>query len=147
MAKRYKSKIKKGVKKHLGVIIAVLFFAVIFAVGGFLTCKVLTKNDGMFLVDPEKITHISVGGVYTEEGAMLTGFGRDMSNFIKTEIKNADGETVAFVDCTVDTTYNVIYSVASVDEAGDLSLFERLTLEKFDGYILVRTIIVGEGAQ
>ncbi len=150
MAKKYKnrvkSEVKKGLKKNIGAVIIILCVTLVFALAGFLTCKVMTKNDGLVLTNANKVVEIPIGGVYTEEGATFTGFGKDMSKFIKIEIKNGDGETITYIPTDSDAIFSIIYSVASASEVDGLSLFEKLTLKKFEDYTLIRTIIVGEGA-
>ena len=149
MAKRYSKKIektvKKGIKKHLGSFIAVTLTLVVFLVAGFVACTVMTKNDGLYLVNEEKNTSIAVGGIYTEEGAYLTGFGKDLSEYIVIEIKDYEGETVTYVNTDTDSVYYVLYSVKSVDDIENLSFIEKFALSKFEDYRIIRTITVGEG--
>lgn len=101
-----KSKLEKTAnkvaKKHpFGTIIVLVVF-VLAVLGGYFTCKVLTKND-VFEVIGEKTIEIVVGGEYQDEGAKAISFGRDISSNIQTE-NNIDN-TVAglyFIKYTVD---------------------------------------------
>lgn len=77
-----RKKIKNIKKKHPIKFFIVLLSFLIAGVGGFLTCKFLTKNDKFVLIGDKEINLI-LGQKYKDEGAQVIFFGKDCSKQIK----------------------------------------------------------------
>ena len=136
-------KVKKTVKKNpLSIAIAILFLVVFLGVG-MLTGWIITKNDKFELVNSNKDITLSIGGVYDEEGAVVTAYGVDLSKYLVIETFNADGEVVEIIDTSVNSEYAVVYSLKITDEPS--GIMQKFAFNKYKDYKQVRYITVGEG--
>lgn len=103
MARSRKKQIEKVVKKvnPLVLLLFVIIFAG-FAVGGYFLSNHMIRND-TFEVVGEKTVEVTVGGTYTDEGAIAISFGKDISDKIVAE-NNIDYSTAGYyyIKYTVD---------------------------------------------
>lgn len=82
---------------------ALVIIALLFAVGGFFTFKILTKEDEFVLIGDKNIT-LNIGDEYIDAGAKVISFGRDYSEQIEVESN---------VDTSVAGDYFVKYTIKS----------------------------------
>ena len=136
-----KKDVKKTVKKNKGGAIAVLLAFIVFAAAGFLTAMLMTKNDGLTLNDTNKTAELKIGGVYTEQNAKFTLWGKDASDLVKIEIFDGDGEKAEKVDTSAAGEYFVVYSINTEAASGFL---DKLVIGKYKNYKQVRQITVEE---
>ncbi len=119
MAKK-RDKQRKSGKKSLFLLIFTLILMLCAAIGGFIGCSYLTKDDGCFLIGEKTIT-LNVGDEYEDQGIKVIEFGRKVSN---DKIK---------IESNVDTSkigeYIVTYTIESF---------------RFNGKNLVRNVNVVE---
>ena len=134
---------KRFAKKNMVPLIIIILVFIAFVVAGYFTSASLTKNDGFTLKNSNKDLALEVGGVYTEEGATIISFGKDVSEYLDIEIRDEDGNIVEAIDTSFDTEYAIIYSIAIPEDAG---FIDKLILGKYEDYMQVRIITVGEGA-
>lgn len=92
---------KRKSKKSFGLIFCVILIA-IGAVCGYFVSQKVTENDKFEIVG-EKVIEVEVGGTYTDEGAVVISFGKNLSSKIKTE-NNIDFSTAGqyYIKYTVD---------------------------------------------
>lgn len=108
--KNSKEQTEKQLKKLNFTAVSIAFvFLVIGALGGFLTIKIVTKNDCFELVGKDEIT-LRLGENYEDLGAKIITFGSDDSSKVKIETnltKNEDGTYTASEEGTYYITYTV----------------------------------------
>lgn len=140
--RKVKKDVKKTVKNNKGLVVIIILSFIIFAVCGFFVAYKFTEYDGLTLNDPNKNIKLDIGESYVEQGAKFIVFGKDVSNLIKIDIYDNDGEIVDKINTTESTTYDVVYSI-NADDATDF--FVKLFVKKYKSYKQVRNIVVGEG--
>lgn len=128
LSKKTKNKIKRETKKELNAVskrmpvggwVAIILTLIVAVVGGVVTEKMVTKNDG-FVLTGEKEHVIAVGKAgstytYEEEGFKVVSFGKDLSSkvTITTNMtKNIDGTYT--IDTSKEGDYYLIYEVDSL---------------------------------
>ena len=106
------------------LVLAVLFF-IVGGVAGVIASKQITKND-RFDLNGDAVVRIQVGGEFTDAGATVISFGRDVSSKVEVsgDALNADEEGI----------YQLVYRVDDL---------------RWGDYQRVRVVIVGdpEGAE
>lgn len=106
------------------LVLAVLFF-IVGGVAGVIASKQITKND-RFDLNGDAVVRIQVGGEFTDAGATVISFGRDVSSKVEVsgDALNADEEGI----------YQLVYRVDDL---------------RWRDYQRVRVVIVGdpEGAE
>lgn len=106
------------------LVLAVLFF-IVGCVAGVIASKQITKND-RFDLNGDAVVRIQVGGEFTDAGATVISFGRDVSSKVEVsgDALNADEEGI----------YQLVYRVDDL---------------RWGDYQRVRVVIVGdpEGAE
>ena len=106
------------------LVLAVLFF-IVGGVSGVIASKQITKND-RFDLNGDAVVRIQVGGEFTDAGATVISFGRDVSSKVEVsgDALNADEEGI----------YQLVYRVDDL---------------RWGDYQRVRVVIVGdpEGAE
>lgn len=102
LEKRATREVKKQAKKNPLVVILLVVFLAVGALGGFFGVQLLTKNDIFELVGEQEIT-INIGSEYHEEGVKIISFGKDISAKVKTET-NLDSDVAGkyYIKYTVD---------------------------------------------
>lgn len=96
---RYAKNVVK--KTHIATIMCAILFLVLGVLGGWFGYKTISKNDTFELVGKKEIT-LSVGETYTELGAKIVAFGKDVSG---------DVEITGVVDVNTEGTYFVTYTI------------------------------------
>ena len=134
---------KRFAKKNMVPLIIIILVFIAFTLAGYFVSASITKNDGFTLNNSNKDLALEVGGVYTEEGATVISYGKDISEYLDIEIRDEDGNIVEAIDTSFDTEYAIIYSIAIPEDAG---FIDKLILGKYEDYMQVRIITVGEGA-
>ena len=134
-----KREVKKTVKNNSIAFVIALVFFIVFLAAGFISAKIITRNDGFVLNDTNKDMTIEIGGDYEEKGAELIVFGRDVSNLVKTVQYDADGDVVDKIDTNAGANYDIVYSV-DTESASDF--FVKLFIPKYKDYKQVRHITV-----
>ncbi len=106
------------------LVLAVLFF-IVGGVAGVIASKQITKND-RFDLNGDAVVRIQVGGEFTDAGATVISFGRDVSS--KVEVSG---------------------DALNADEGGIYQLVYRVDDLRWGDYQRVRVVIVGdpEGAE
>ena len=110
VSKKTSKNVNKNLKKASpkALILAVCLL-IIGALGGFFTCKMLTKNDTFEIIGKDEIT-LSLGENYIDEGVKVIAFGKDDTSkvSISTNLKkNGDGSYTAEEIGTYYITYTV----------------------------------------
>lgn len=107
-SKKTSKKINKQLKKvSAGANMLALLLLVVGAVGGYFGVKLITKNDCFVLNGKDEIT-LQIGETYTDEGAKIVSFGKDVSEDVEIETnlkKNQDGSYFADEEGTFYITY------------------------------------------
>ena len=128
-SKRTQNKVKKSVKKvgFVPIIFAVLFLAV--GVGaGWLTTKIICKNDCFEMIGKDEIS-VEIGSSYYDQGVKIISFGKDQQQSIEIETnltKNADGSYTS----NEEGTFYIKYKSNSF-KYGKLFKVERIRLISF----------------
>ena len=121
---RNQKQVEKVVKKvHTTTLVLALLFLIIGAVIGVVGSWFITKND-KFVLNGEKTITLAVGESYTEQGATVISFGKDVSD--KVVISGDE------LDTSIDGEYQLVYKIDDF---------------RYKDYQLVRTIIVGNGGE
>ena len=106
--KKTSKQVNKLMKKvGIGAIFGAVLLLAIGAVGGFFGFKFLTKNDCFELIGKDEIT-LQLNETYTDEGAKIISFGKDVSEdvVIETNLKqDINGKFYA----EVEGTYYIVY--------------------------------------
>ncbi len=107
-SKKNSKKAKKQLKKlGFGAVMMALFLLAIGAAGGYFGVKFLTKTDCFELVGKDEIT-LQLGEIYTDEGANVVSFGKDVSDNIEVETNlEIDSNGKYFAES--EGTYYMIY--------------------------------------
>lgn len=134
-----KREVKKTVKNNSIAFVIALVFFIVFLAAGFISAKIITRNDGFVLNDTNKDMTIEIGGVYEEKGAELIIFGKNVSTLVNTSKYNADGDAVEDIDTTVSAEYDIVYTVDTESASG---FFVKLFIPKYKDYKQVRHITV-----
>lgn len=114
---------EKAIKKtHSATVFLVILFLIIGIVAGVAASMLLTKND-KFVLNGEKEIHLAVGETFTDPGATVCSFGRDLSGMVQ-----VGGDRSSF-DPSVEGIYQFVYTVEDF---------------RWGDYQLVRTVIVGD---
>ena len=108
-----KNKAKKELKKLSASGIILMIFCLGFgAVGGFFGVKVLTKNDCFILNGAEEIT-LELEKRYTDEGAKVVAFNKDISASVEIETNlNIDEDGKYYAEQV--GTYYMVYKSNSI---------------------------------
>ncbi|MBR4999121.1 MAG: hypothetical protein IKY10_04490 [Clostridia bacterium] len=110
--KKTSKKVNKAMKKvSFAVICGAILLLAVGAVGGFFGVKFLTRNDCFQLIGKDEIT-LQLNETYTDEGAKIVAFGKDVSEdvVIETNLKqNNNGEFYA----EEEGTYYIVYKSKS----------------------------------
>ena len=128
-SKKLNKKSENQLKKLKGgAILVALVLLFVGALGGFLTIKIVTRNDCFELVGKDEIT-LMLGENYIDEGAKVVAFGSDDSSKVKIETnleKNEDGTFTA----TEEGTYYITYTVDNF-KYGKLLKVQKIRLISF----------------
>lgn len=112
-------------KTHTATVILTILFLIIGAVAGVIASKQITKND-RFDLNGDAVVQIQVGGEFTDAGATVISFGKDVSSKVEVsgDALNADAEGI----------YQLVYRIDDL---------------RWGDYQRVRVVIVGdpEGAE
>ncbi|MGN0788178.1 MAG: hypothetical protein ACI4L6_03890 [Candidatus Onthoplasma sp.] len=117
-------KISKSVKKiNPAIILMVILFLAIGAVGGWFGIRFATRNDCFEIIGEEKI-ELSIGETYLDQGVKVISFGKDCQDKVNVETnlkKTADGEYYAdqagiyYITYTVDNIkYGSIFKIQKI---------------------------------
>lgn len=94
--------VKKVVKKtHWVTILCVALFLIIGLLAGMVTYNQITKDD-VFEVVGDKEINLNIGDTYTELGAIVKAWGKDVSK---------DIVITGVVDTTQEGSYNIVYTI------------------------------------
>ena len=128
-SKKSNKKAENQLKKLKGgALVVALILLVVGAVGGFLTVKIVTKDDCFELIGKYEIT-LRLGENYEDMGAKVVAFGKDESEFLQIETnleKNEDGTFTA----NEEGTYYIKYTVDSF-KYGKLLKVQKIRLISF----------------
>ena len=128
ISKKTKNKIKREVKKEIkssankmpiGGWIAIFLTLIVAVVGGVVTEKLITKNDG-FVLSGSKEYSLEVGEenstfTYTEEGYKVISFGKDLSDKVSIKTNMTDNNDGTYtIDTSEEGDYYLIYEVDSL---------------------------------
>jgi len=142
MAKRRTNTPKiKIPKKHRTTAIVVVLCFIVALILGAVTYHLMSKND-TFVVLGNKTTQIAVGETFTDEGALVKVFGKDVSSYVEKKIYDNNGEEITAIDTSTDNEYYVLYKLGSLENAGFITKFFG---KKYSEYTQIRHVIVGEG--
>lgn len=141
--KRTQKKVEKSIKKAspLAIVLAVLFL-LLGAGAGFLTCKVICKNDCFDIVGMDEIS-IEIGSSYVDQGVKVVAFGKDEAASVSVETnltKNADGSYTS----NEEGTFYILYK-SSCFKYGKLFKVEKIRLISFVEASEAEEIITEEG--
>ena len=127
--KRNQKKVNKQLKKlSIGAIMIAVLLLVAGSVGGFFGVNFMTKDDCFALNGKDEIT-LQIGENYTDDGAKVIAFGKDVSNKVKVETDltlNDDGTYTA----KEEGTYYMIYTVDHF-KYGSLFKIQKIRLITF----------------
>ena len=114
---------EKAVRKtHAATVVLSVLFLLVGIAAGVAACVFITRND-KFELNGEKEVRIAVGGSFSDPGATVFSFGRDLSESVQ-----VGGDYTSF-DPTVEGVYQFVYTVDDF---------------RWGDYQLVRTVIVGD---
>lgn len=151
-----KRETKKFAKRHVGLIVALVICLVLGIAAGAVTVGVIAKNDGFTLraggaAYESKIT-LGSGKTYDlnadGETAKVVSLGKDLSGYVKTEVKYlpfAEGAHLSAYEGTTlsgDGTYYILYTL---EYTGD-DFIEKLAASKFSSVTLQKIVEIGEDA-
>ncbi len=108
-------KIQKTVKKlHPITILFVVLALLIGAVGGYFTCKLVTRNDAFTLAgQTEVLLYVGQDYTYYEEGYSAIAYGKDVTQNVvisSSMTANADGSYT--IDTSKEGVFGIIYTVS-----------------------------------
>lgn len=111
-AKKASTEVKKTLKRAgtTAILLAVLFL-VIGAGAGWLTTKLICKNDCFDIVGMDEIS-VEIGSSYVDQGVKVVAFGKDQSqnvSIVTNLTKNADGSYTS----NEEGTFYIIYKCDS----------------------------------
>ena len=128
-----KKKNSKKAGKHIrklgiGAIFGAIMLLCVGSFGGFVGCKIATRNDCFALNGQDEIT-LQIGETYADEGAKVVAFGKDVSEDIVVETNlqtNIDGTYFA----EEEGTYYMIYKSTNL-KYGSIFKVQKIRLITF----------------
>ena len=107
-SKKTSKKVNKQLKKiSFGAMVGAILLLIVGVVGGYFGVKFMVRNDCFVLNGQDELT-LQLGETYTDEGAKIVSFGKDVSEdiIIETDLKqNEDGSYYA----EQEGTYFMVY--------------------------------------
>lgn len=105
------TKKEKQATFKLAIIFCLLFGALI----GYIGVKFVCKND-YFEINGTKNITLSVGDSYTDAGASVVAFGKNIDDKIVIEVYNNNENIGGLenIDTSIETTYQIVYTVSSL---------------------------------
>ncbi len=111
----FRRKIKKAVKKlHPITILFVVLALLVGALGGYFTCKLITRNDAFTLAgQTEVLLYVGQEYTYYEEGYRAIAYGKDVTqNVVVSSSMTANADGSYTIDTSEEGVFGILYTVS-----------------------------------